>query len=65
MGAFIIAGIIAALTIGWCLLELFASGMSDSPSASSEMAASVPWHFAIGMIAAGLIAGSHFIHIGW
>ena len=66
MIAFILAGIVAVLTIGICLLEAFASGMSDNPSASADVNASIPWHFGIGMMLAAAIALSHwFPHIGW
>ena len=66
MGAFIIAGIIVALTGLWCLFELFAAGMSSSPSAAAEVSNRVPWHFAIGIIIAGLVAATHWLpSIGW
>ena len=64
--AFIFAGIVAVITVAFCLLELFAAGMSSSPSASAKVNARVPWHFGIGMFVAALIAGSHWLpHIGW
>lgn len=66
MLAFIIAGIVVVLTVGVCLLEAFASDMSDSPSASADVNASIPWHFGVGLFIAAAIAGSHwFPHIGW
>lgn len=62
MGAFIISAIVAAVTILFSVLIIFASGMSDSPSTTMSPA---PVFFG-GMTIAGLILASHWLpHIGW
>jgi hypothetical protein len=64
MGAFIIAGIVAVITIIISLLMLFAAGMSDAPSAVAKVP--VTSTFVTGMVIAGLIAATHWLpHIGW
>jgi hypothetical protein len=66
MGAFIIAGSVLGLSVLWFLVQLFASGMSDSPSAAEEMSSNAVWSLAGGTILAALIAASHWLpHIGW
>jgi hypothetical protein len=60
--AFIIAAIIAVLSLAIGLLGAFASGMSDAPGQSSGVAPIVTG----GLILAALIAASHWLpHIGW
>lgn len=64
MGAFIIAGIVALVTLVISALMLFAAGMSDSPSAAANVP--VTSTFITGMIIAALIAATHWMpHIGW
>ena len=66
MGAFILALLIVLATVLWCGFELFAAGMSSSPSASAEMSRRVPRHFAVGLVLAGLVAATHWLpSIGW
>lgn len=60
--AFIIAGVIFAGFSLFALVMLLASGMSDSPSASQDMNGSAGAVFITGLVIAGLVAGSHFIH---
>jgi hypothetical protein len=62
MVAFIIAGIVALLSLALGLLGLFASGMSDAPGQTSGVA---PYVIG-GLIVAALIAASHFLpHMSW
>jgi hypothetical protein len=62
MVAFIIAGIVAMLSLALGLLGLFADGMSDAPGQTSGVATYVIG----GLIIAALIAASHFLpHMSW
>jgi hypothetical protein len=61
--AFIIAGIIAALTLGMCFFMILANGMSDAPD--PDRGSSVFWVFGIGMGLAAIVASSHWWHISW
>lgn len=64
MGAFILGGVVAILTIFASVMLLFAAGMSDSPSAAAEVP--VKSTFFIGMSCAALIVASHWMpRIGW
>lgn len=63
--AFILAGLVFVVTIAISGLMLFASGMSDSPSASAEMGGQIMWVFIGGTAISALIAASHWINIGW
>lgn len=60
--ALILAGIVAAATLALSFIIAAANSMSDAPSVQSSPVAPV---FVTGMVIAGLIAGSHWIHIGW
>lgn len=59
--AFVLAGVIAVVTLGVCVLEVFAVSMS--PSGSVEMINKVPYHFGIGMLIAVLVAAIHCLLI--
>jgi uncharacterized membrane protein YdcZ (DUF606 family) len=63
MGAFIIAGIVFAVTIGATVLIVFADGMSDAPS----MQGISPWPTLIGgsLISAMILASHWMPQIGW
>lgn len=62
MAAFIVAGIVAFLTLALAALQVFAAGMSDVPGASSGAGVTL----GIGFFIAALIAASHWLpHIGW
>lgn len=64
MGAFIVAGLIFAGTIGLSVLMMFAAGMSDSPSASKDVP--VVSTFVTGTSIAAVVAATHWLpHIGW
>lgn len=62
MAAFIIAGIIAILTLFGTAIYIFGNAMSDTTGQNLN-----PWPILIGGLAlAALVAGSHWIpHIGW
>lgn len=62
--AFVLAGIVFVVTLLISSVLLFASGMSDSPSASADVP--VLSTFITGTIIAILIAASHWLpHFGW
>ena len=62
MLAFIIAGIIAVLTLAFAALQVFAAGMSDVPGAASGAGETL----GIGLTIATLVAASHFLpHMNW
>lgn len=58
--AFVVAGVVALGTIGWVVVMLFASGMSDSPSASREVDKQAAVVLNVGIVVAVLIAASHW-----
>jgi hypothetical protein len=59
--AFIVAGIVAVLTTLVGFVNMMGTAMGDLRGD-----APFPWQpFAIGYAIAGLIAGSHYIHLGW
>ena len=60
--AIILAIIVAGFTIAATLLILLADGMSDAPSVQGI---SVWPTLIIGFGVAGLLAGSHWVHIPW
>jgi hypothetical protein len=55
--ALIFAGIVAVLTVAWCVLVLFANGMAAT--GEGDIPALSP--FVIGMSIAGLIASLHWL----
>lgn len=66
MGAFVVAGIVAVITILITLFMLFAAGMSDAGYAARDAEHQAIGVFLTGMIIAALIAATHWLpHIGW
>lgn len=64
MVAFILAGIVFAFTLVISAMMLLAAGMSDSPSASTNVP--VVSTFVTGTIITVLIAMSHWLpHLSW
>jgi hypothetical protein len=63
MGAFIIAGIVFAVTVLATVAIIFADGMSDAPSVQGIS----PWPTLIGgSVISAMIAATHWMpHIGW
>lgn len=60
--SFIVAILIAILSLGFGLLGLAADGMSDAPGKTSGVAPYV----VMGLIAAALVAASHWMaHLNW
>ena len=60
--AFVLAGIVAVLSLGLGFLGMMASGMSDAPGQTSGVAPYVVG----GLLLAACIAGSHWLpRIGW
>lgn len=63
MGAFILAGIVAAGTIAVAILAELARGMAPAPSMQPSYFVGI---LATGLPIAGLIAASHWLpYIGW
>lgn len=60
--AFIIAGIVAFVTVVMVCAIAFADGMSDAPS---EEGISVWPTLIVGFGLAGVLIGTHFLHISW
>lgn len=60
--AFVVAGIIAALSLALGFIGALATSMSDAPGETSGVAPIV----VCGLILAALVAASHWMpHIGW
>ena len=62
MLAFILAGIVAMLTVTLALFVAFASGMSDAASESGPKIWPV---FVIGFGVSALLITSHYLHLSW
>ena len=63
MGAFIIAGLIFAITLALSALVLFGDAMSDT---TGQGGTSAGWVLGGGILIAALVLASHWLpHIGW
>lgn len=63
--AFVVAGIVAVIAVGYWLLANFAAGMSDNPLMSDEVSSESNWIAGAGLLLAVVIASSHWWHFHW
>jgi hypothetical protein len=63
--SFIIAGVVFVITVAASLLVMFAEGMSDNTSRSSEMRLQAVWVFFVGTGISVLMALSHYLVLHW
>jgi hypothetical protein len=66
MWAFIIAGIVFVLGLGYSVLELFGGGMSDNPSDNQAAPGKALRDLVITVVITTVIASTHYFpHLGW
>ena len=62
MGAFVVAGIVFVATLLWSTFVFMGDAMNDTTGLNGTSAG---WWLLGGTIVSGLIAATHWVHMGW